>query len=89
MSTQNNNIRYLNVSPMDELWGMMVTTVGYQSIPPHSIYPVRQQHPLTYSFNPEKGRILTEYQLVYISEGCGFLDRKSSLLNEKRLKQGR
>ena len=37
MSTQNNNIRYLNVSPMDELWGMMVTTVGYQSIPPHSL----------------------------------------------------
>ena len=51
MSTQNNNIRYLNVSPMDELWGMMVTTVGYQSIPPHSIYPVRQQHPLTYSLD--------------------------------------
>ena len=86
MSTQNNNIRYLNVSPMDELWGMMVTTVGYQSIPPHSIYPVRQQHPLTYSFNPEKGRILTEYQLVYISEGCGFFESQS--FKRKKIKAG-
>ena len=86
MSTQNNNIRYLNVSPMDELWGMMVTTVGYQSIPPHSIYPARQQHPQTYSFNPEKGRILTEYQLVYISEGCGFFESQS--FKRKRIKAG-
>lgn len=66
--------------------GMMVTTVGYQSIPPHSIYPVRQQHPLTYSFNPEKGRILTEYQLVYISEGCGFFESQS--FKRKKIKAG-
>ena len=68
-------------------YGMMVTTVGYQSIPPHSIYPARQQHPQTYSFNPEKGRILTEYQWCTFLKVVGSLN--PSLLNEKGLKQGR
>lgn len=74
---EKNTIRYLNISPIDELWGLSVTTAGYQRIPAHSTYPQREQHPQEYSFNPKKGRILTEYQLVYISEGGGFFESKS------------
>lgn len=86
MSIQNSNIRYLNVSSIDEQWGVTVTTAGYQCIPPHSVYPALQQHPRTYSFNPKKGRILMEYQLVYISEGCGIFESQS--FNRKKIKAG-
>lgn len=71
MNAQRNNIRYLNVSAIDEKWGLTVTTAGYQSIPPHSSYPL-SWHPETYSFDPGQGRILREYQLVYISKGSGY-----------------
>ena len=74
---EQNTIRYLNIGPTDELWGLSVTTAGYQRIPAHTAYPKQEQHPQGYSFNPQKGRILTEYQLVYISEGSGFFESKS------------
>ena len=77
MNTQHNNIRYLNINSIDKQWGLTVTTAGYQCIPPHSIYPSKRHHPQSYSFNPEKGRILTEYQLVYISQGSGFFESQS------------
>lgn len=86
MITQHNNIRYLNVSSLDQQWGLIVTTAGYQCIPPHSVYPAKQQHPQSYAFNPENGRILTEYQLVYISEGSGFFE--SSSCKRRKIKAG-
>lgn len=80
------NICYLNVSSLDEQWGLTVNTAGYQRIQPHSIYPVKQQHPLPYSFSPRKGRVLMEYQLVYISEGSGFFESQSC--GRQRIKAG-
>ena len=44
--------------------------VGYQSIRPNSPYPVRN-HPTGYFFNAQKGRVLREYQLLYITKGQG------------------
>lgn len=66
MKTTNNHIQYLGSSPLDEKWGLTVTTVGYQRIPAHSTYPSVTQHPQGYVFNPQKGRTLSEYQLIYI-----------------------
>ena len=64
MKTTNNHIQYLGSSPLDEKWGLTVTTVGYQRIPAHSTYPSVTQHPQGYVFNPQKGRTLSEYQKV-------------------------
>lgn len=83
---KHNNIRYLNVSSVDERWGLTVTTAGYQCIPPHSSYPFKQQHPQSYSFDPERGRILTEYQLIYISQGNGFFESRSC--KRRKIKAG-
>ena len=47
-----------------------MTTAGHQNIPPHAEYPSRN-HPTRYLFSTEKGRILNEYQLVYITRGRG------------------
>lgn len=64
------NVKYLTINKRDENWGLCVTTVGFQSIDHHSPYPP-EGHPSQYRFNPTHGRILHEYQLVYITKGEG------------------
>jgi AraC-like DNA-binding protein len=36
-----------------------------------------QQHPNNYHFRPNNGRVLDEFQMVYISEGGGFFESQS------------
>lgn len=71
---QENNIhiKYLIVNEQDLLWGITVNSVGQQRIEPNSHYPPKN-HPNRYLFSTDKGRILDEYQLVYISAGKGTL----------------
>ncbi len=64
------NIRYLPVHEQDENWSLMVRTAGFQSIMPNSIYPT-EGHSLDYSFNYQNGRILDEFQMIYITKGSG------------------
>lgn len=64
--------KYLVASARDLLWGLTVSTVGYEEILPHEGYPTHG-HPDGYYFNIEKGRSLNEYQLLYIVEGKGIL----------------
>ena len=59
MENQKNKLFYLSVGGNDEDWGIVVTTVGHQYIPPRTHYPPLQ-HPDTYLFNPEKGRVINE-----------------------------
>jgi len=74
---ESRNIKYFNISPNDEAWGIVVTTVGYQQVPPQSPYPL-SQHPESHIFIPANGRVLKEYQLIYISKGKGYFESKSS-----------
>jgi len=60
---------------MDQKYGLWVNTVGFQSIQPNSPYPLKD-HPTGYFFNAQKGRILREYQLVYITKGRGGAPRR-------------
>ena len=64
------DFKYLIVNDMDQKFGLSVNTVGFQSIVPNSPYPLKD-HPLGYFFNAQKGRILREYQFVYITKGRG------------------
>jgi len=67
--TRNAEVRYM---PHQEnnLWQTKVNTVGFESVPEHSSYP-KTGHPAGYSFNFEAGRVLQEFQLVYITKGKG------------------
>ena len=65
------DFKYLLVNEKDKKFGITVNTVGFQPIAPNTEYP-STDHPKNYYFNPKKGRILSEYQLVYISKGKGF-----------------
>ncbi len=78
--------KYLIVSDTDRKFGLWVNTVGCQSIPPGASYPSKE-HPSGYFFNAEKGRVLREYQLVYITRGRGLFSSEST--SEKQVCKGR
>ena len=73
--SQKKQLLYLSVSKNDEDWGIVVTTAGHQSILPHTHYPPIQ-HPDSYLFTPDNGRILNEYQLVYLTNGSGWFSSR-------------
>ena len=62
--------KYLIVNDTDRKFGLYINTVGVQAIRPNSPYPIKD-HPSGYLFNAKKGRILREYQLLYITKGKG------------------
>lgn len=76
---------YLTINPTDELWGLSVNSVGHQTIAENEVYPP-QGHPQRYLFNTTSGRILSEYQLLYITKGKGMFSSKSS--GRWQLKEG-
>lgn len=63
-------IKYLPVATKDKDWGLYVTTTGFNKIPPHTPYPPGK-HPDDHYFTWEKGRVLSEYQIIYITRGRG------------------
>ncbi|HZM05841.1 MAG TPA: AraC family transcriptional regulator [Candidatus Saccharimonadales bacterium] len=65
--------QYFSVTGRDRKWGICVTTVGQANIPPHTKYPPRG-HPAGYDFDWDKGRIIRDYMLVYISKGRGWFE---------------
>ncbi|MBQ6062631.1 MAG: AraC family transcriptional regulator [Prevotella sp.] len=77
--------KYLIANERDALWGLTVSTVGYEEIAPGDEYPTRG-HADGYYFDLKKGRILNEYQLLYLTEGEGTFEST----NQKpiRIKQG-
>lgn len=78
--------RYLISSERDMLWGVYVTSIGKQSIYPSEIYPPNN-HPTRYLFTPSSGRILDEFQLIYIVSGKGSFTSKS-LGKWERIREG-
>lgn len=72
-----NSLKYLTISPNDWDWGLVVTTVGRQSVAPNEHYPAMQQHPDSYHFKSNNGRVLEEFQMVYITDGSGYFESQS------------
>ena len=77
--------KYMLASDRDALWGLTVSTVGYEDIKPHESYPTKG-HADGYYFNLDKGRTLNEYQLLYNPEGEGVFE--STHCPKTRLKAG-
>ena len=84
----NNESRYLISTEEDELWGLVVTSVGSQTISAKENYPP-SSHPQGYFFNVDEGRVLSEYQLLYITDGQGIFtygdSRESQLITEGKV----
>ena len=77
--------KYITVTQRDAQWGLSVSTVGTQTILPGMPYPPTG-HNKGYNFNPDKGRVLGEYQLLYIVEGRGTL--KTAHLESRVIRSG-
>lgn len=69
-------VKYITASPLDKEWGLYLTVTGYAQISPSLEYPPRV-HPSGYFFTWEKGRVLQEYQINYITEGSGVLETET------------
>ncbi len=80
------HLKYLMVSPEDLLWGLAVNSVGFQEVGAGQPYPPGD-HPSRYLFSEEKGRILDEYQLLYITKGQGVF-RSASLPHPVPVRSG-
>ena len=70
------DLHYMPITPRDEQWGIVCTTAGHQIVPPGSCYPPSGKHPSGYVFTKYSGRVLHEYQMVYIVEGEGWFESK-------------
>ena len=64
---------YLPIRNCDVRWGLFVTGVGCCCVAPKTPYPLRR-HPHPYQYAWHEGRILPEYQLVYIRKGEGVFE---------------
>ena len=69
--------RYLPISAQSKRWGLYVTCCGCVEIPPYGQHPPCG-HPECYGFNWEKGRVLPEYQVIYLARGTGVFESTSS-----------
>lgn len=61
---------YLIAGDNDLRFNAVVNSIGSQRIAPHSEYPLKV-HPADYFFDTTKGRVLHEWQLLYITQGQG------------------
>jgi AraC-like DNA-binding protein len=73
----NDYFRYLPVSERDILWDLYVTGAGYSGVPAGSRYPCGV-HPELYQLAWDRGRILPEYQVLYITHGEGQFESELS-----------
>ncbi len=86
MSQESIHIKYLVSNPRDTQWGLTIMSVGMQEIAPDEEYPP-YGHPVRYHFAPNKGRVLSEYQLIFLTRGAGrfyseFTDKEGIVVKE-------
>lgn len=68
---------YVPVTETQIKLGLYLTGSGTGVVQPHDIYP-QQSHPDLYNFTWNSGRVLPEYQFVFIAEGEGEFESKQT-----------
>lgn len=68
-----NYSKYFAVSEHDKSWGMHTLNCGVSSIEPGATFP-SPEHPQSYQLTWKYGRILHEYQLIYLVDGQGVFE---------------
>lgn len=69
--------KYTSINEQDKNWQLYLNVVGKFQYLPHSQYPAAT-HPSSYYFSWEKGRIIDEYQIIYITKGKGVYETKKA-----------
>lgn len=68
--SDHSEFKYLVANESDHRWGITATSVGFQRVDPDEAYP-SPIHPRGYYFDVVSGRVLDEYQLIYVVDGRG------------------
>jgi AraC-like DNA-binding protein len=69
--------RYLPVNEEALKWEIYCNDAGYTHVVPGTEYPPNpDEHPLSYASRVSRGRILHEYQVIYITSGGGCFNDK-------------
>ncbi len=71
-----NYFRYLPLSDEDQQWGLSILNAGCTHVEANQDYPYRQ-HPSDHYFTWSNGRVLDEYQVIYIVRGEGSFESAS------------
>jgi AraC-like DNA-binding protein len=66
---------YLPVTEREIAQGVFLTSIGWQDAPAGAEYPP-PGHPETYSFTWEKGRVVSEWMVVFVDAGEGELETR-------------
>lgn len=64
--------KYLIAQKTDHNWGAVISTVGIQETPAGESYPYGE-HPKKYIFTVDKGRVLHDFHVLYITKGKGWV----------------
>ncbi|MDD3062485.1 MAG: AraC family transcriptional regulator [Massilibacteroides sp.] len=83
--TGHNVFKYLSINKNEVDSYMSISGVGYQIDTPGEEYPIKG-HPVGYTFDPKRGRIIDDFAIVYITKGQGTFN--SVITGEKSIKQG-
>ena len=75
--------KYLSVGEEDKAWGLYLNVAGKAGILANKVYP-SSEHPSGYYFSWKHGRILQEYQLIYITEGEGIFENEHGVFPIKQ-----
>jgi len=73
-----NYIKYLTIGDYEKEWGIYLNSVGNAKVESDEIYP-STVHPSSHYFTWENGRILSEYQIIYITQGKGVLENNQGI----------
>lgn len=68
--------KYLTPGEQDIIWGLFMNVAGKAHLQSNTPYPPIE-HPTGYYFTWDKGRILNEYQINYITSGTGIYENKT------------
>ena len=74
---QVHNCQYLPVSKQQKSWGLYLQGCGRSRILADAQYP-ESGHPDGYAFDWKKGRILKDFQILYLSDGHGVFESAKS-----------
>ena len=77
MTRQNGSLfAYISTTPERARWGVEVLGSGYALTPSHQHYPA-PGHPADHDFDFQSGRTLQTLQILFISEGGGWIQMES------------
>ncbi|MGF1636427.1 MAG: helix-turn-helix domain-containing protein [Cyclobacteriaceae bacterium] len=69
--------KYVTPSEEDLKWGMHVADSGASYTKPHEEYP-EKEHPTGYYYRWENGRVLQEFQVIYVVRGEGLFESRQT-----------